>query len=229
MDKSLSLFSSPEAHSGYAQRTARIVPGLEHMHRMAGLLLAERVPVDGRVLVLGAGGGLELKAFAEMHPSWHFDGVDPAPEMLAEARATLGGLISQVELHEGYIDDAPEGLFDGATCLLTLHFLPEPERRRTVSEIHRRLKPGAPLIVAHHSFPNTDAEKDKWLARNVAFSAASGLPVSHAAKSIAAMKEHLPVLSPDEDEAVLRDAGFFDIELFYAAFTFKGWIGYKSR
>lgn len=219
-----SSFSSPHASSGYADTAARLVPGLSHMHRMAALLLAERVPVDGHVLVLGAGGGLELRAFAETQPHWRFSGVDPSPEMLSQAGATLGPHAARVELHEGYIDDAPLGPFDGATCLLTLHFLPAPERLRTVAEIHRRLKPGAPLVVAHHSFPNTDPERDRWLARFAAFSTAAGAP----AINIAALKERLPVLPPEEDVAILAQAGFSDIELFYAAFTFKGWVSYRS-
>ncbi len=40
------------------------------------------------------------------------------------------------------------------------------------------------------------------------------------------MKEQLPVLSPDRDEALLREAGFSGVELFYAAFRFRGWVGY---
>lgn len=37
------------------------------MLSMAAILLAERAPENAQVLVLGAGGGLELKAFAEAH------------------------------------------------------------------------------------------------------------------------------------------------------------------
>lgn len=40
---------------------------------------------------------------------------------------------------------------------------------------------------------------------------------------IATMKERLPVLPPEEDAALLSTAGFSDVQLFYAAFTFKGW------
>jgi tRNA (cmo5U34)-methyltransferase len=221
-------FSAARGSSGYAERTARVVPGLRDMHRMAGLLLAERVPDDGRVLVVGAGGGMELAALAETHPGWRFDGVDPAPDMLALARETLGPLATRVRLHEGYVDDAPAGPFDGATCLLTLHFLPREERLRTVREVHRRMKPGAPFVVAHHSFPTTDAGKARWLARNAAYSVAMGMPAGRAEQSIAVMKERLPVLSPEDDEAVLREAGFTGVELFYAAFTFRGWVAYRG-
>nr|WP_241696183.1 class I SAM-dependent methyltransferase [Solimonas terrae] len=194
---------------------------------MTGVLLAERAPANARILVLGAGGGLELKAFAEMQPGWHFEGVDPSAEMLELARKTLGPEAAHVRLHEGYIDSAPKGPFDGATCLLTLHFLPPAERLKTLQEIHLRLKPGAPLVVAQHSFPSEDTVRDRWLARNAAFAAASGVPVAQAKGSIAAIKERLPVLSPQQDVDLLREAGFTDIDLFYNAFTFKGWIAHR--
>lgn len=221
-------FSAARGSSDYAERTARVVPGLRDMHRMAGLLLAERVPDHGRVLVVGAGGGMELTALAETHPGWRFDGVDPAPDMLALAREALGPLATRVRLHEGYVDDAPAGPFDGATCLLTLHFLAREERLRTMREVRRRLAPGAPFVVAHHSFPTTEAGQARWLARNAAYSVAMGMPARRAEQSIAVMKERLPVLSPREDEAVLREAGFTDVELFYAAFTFRGWVAYRG-
>ena len=57
-----------------------------------------------------------------------------------------------------------------------------------------------------------------------AFAAASGVPGVQAKASIAAIKERLPVLSPEQDVDLLRAAGFADIELFYGAFTFKGWV-----
>lgn len=222
----MSFFSNPGEVATYAERVARHVPGLRDLHRMIGLLLAERVPAGGRILVLGAGGGLELKAMAEMQPTWRFDGVDPVPLMLDQARATLGDLTSSVMFHEGYIDDAPDGPFDGATCLLTLHFLEVDERRRTLEEMHRRLKPGAPLVTVHHSFPNDEAGKHKWLTRNASLIGSSGMTQSQLQNNIQLMKEKLPVLSPEQDVAVLQQAGFSGVELFYAAFTFKGWISY---
>lgn len=75
--------------AGYAARAARHAPGLHDVYRRAGLLLAERVPPSGRVLVLGAGGGLELRAFADMQPDWRFDGVDPSAEMIDQAIVNL--------------------------------------------------------------------------------------------------------------------------------------------
>lgn len=202
------------------------MPGFHALQRMATLLLAESVPENGRVLVLGAGGGLELKVFAEANPNWRFVGVDPSAEMLKLAQATLGPPASRVELHEGYVDTAPPGPFDGATCLLTLHFLPAEERLHTLEELRRRLKPGAPLVVAHHSFPQGETERTRWLNRYAAFAISSGIDAANARKAIEAIGERLPSLSPEQDVALLEEAGFEAIELFYAGFTFKGWIAY---
>lgn len=221
-------FSDPAAVASYADRTARIVPGLRDLHRMTAILLAERAPVDARILVLGAGGGLELKAFARMQPRWRFDGVDPSAQMLNLARTTLGANAARVHLHEGDIDHAPIGPFDGATCLLTLHFLPSAERLATLKALHRRLRSKTPLVVAHHSFPVEPPARDRWLERNAAFSIASGEPAAQATGSIAAIKERLPVLSPQQDADLLAEAGFTDIDLFYCAFTFKGWVAYSA-
>jgi tRNA (cmo5U34)-methyltransferase len=223
----MSSFSDPEVVSSYAENAARMVPGLRDLPMMAGALLAERAPANARILVLGAGGGLELKALAEMRADWHFDGVDPSAEMLQLARTTLGPLRSRARLHEGYIDSAPMGPFDGATCLLTLHFLPRSERLQTLKAIHQRLKAGAPLVVVHHSFPGEGAEQEKWLKRNAAFAIASGMPATQA-ENMLTLKERLPVLTPQQDAELLDEAGFRDIDLFYCAFTFKGWVAYKT-
>jgi tRNA (cmo5U34)-methyltransferase len=100
--------------------------------------------------------------------------------MLALATRTLGPLVARVSLYEGYVDSAPEGPFDGAACLLTLHFVAKEERLRTLIELRERLNPGAPLVVAHHSFQQAENEQAIWLDRYAAFAAASGVPLEKA-------------------------------------------------
>lgn len=218
----MDAFSDPDAVARYADNPPRMVPGYADMQRMAMLLLAERVPANAKVLVLGAGGGLELKVFTESQPEWSFDGVDPSAAMLELARRTLGNLADRTRLHEGLIDNAPEGPFDGAVCILTLHFIERAERARTLQEVRRRLRPGAPFIVAHFSIPQD--ERDLWLSRYAAFATASGIDRVQAESAKTGIADHLPILSPEEDEALLREAGFIGVSLFYAGFTFRGWV-----
>jgi len=35
----------------------------------------------------------------------------------------------------------------------------------------------------------------------------------------------LSILTPRDDETLLEQVGLTDIQLFYATFTFKGWVG----
>lgn len=216
-------FTDPAAVSRYAEDTPRRVPGYADLHRMTMLLLAERAPPAAEILVYGAGGGLELKAFAEAQPSWRFAGVDPSGEMLDLARNILGPHLSRIDLQQGYIGDAPHGPFDGATCLLTLHFLESKERLEVLQDIRRRLKPGAPLVVAHHSYPD-GSDPRTWLARSIAFADRTSHDTAKASAAAETMVSRLPILSSNEDQSLLRSAGFSGVALFYTGFSFRGWI-----
>ncbi len=226
MSELLAPFRDPQAVERYTEGPRRFVPGFADLHTMTGILLAERAPKDARILVLGAGGGLELKGLADMHGGWTFDGVDPSPEMLALAQRTIGAHAPRVRLHEGLIDIAPDGPFDAATCLLTLHFLPPDERLHTLREIRCRLRPGAPFVAAHSSFPQGRDERAIWLSRYAAFAVASGVDPAAVEPMRAKVEAHLSMLTPEQDEAILRAAGFSDASLFYAAFTWRGWLAY---
>lgn len=207
----------------YAEEAPRKVPGYADLHRMAMLLLAERAPQDADILVYGAGGGLELKAFAEAQPGWRFVGVDPSAEMLDLARDILGPLQARVDLRQGYMEAAPQGRFDGAACLLTLHFLKQEERLAVLQDMRRRMKPGAQLVIAHHSY-HEGSEPQVWLARSIMFADRDGRNLAEASASAKMMSANLPILSSGEEEALLDQAGFREIALFYAAFSFRGWV-----
>ena len=207
----------------YAEGPPRQVPGFDGLHRMTIMLLAERVPRDGRVLVHGAGGGLELKALGDAQPGWTFDGVDPSADMLRTAEEIAATHRDRVHLHHGFIEAAPDGPFDGACSLLTFHFIPRDVRRDTLREIRRRLRPGAPFVVAHVSFDQHEPARSQWIARHVAFAGTDPVHVEAARHAIATK---LSVLSPEEDEAMLREAGFDNVSLFHAGLSFRGWVGY---
>jgi len=217
-----------QAARHYAEGPPRQVPGFAGLHRMMNLLLAETLPSDAHILVLGAGGGLELKAMADFRPGWRFSGVDPSSDMLQLARQIPADHAARIDLTEGYIDAAPEGPFDAATSLLTFHFIPRDQRLETLRQIRRRLKPGAPFILAHISFPQTEPERSTWIARHVAYGQADDVDPAVSAKAREGIGTRLTILAPEEEEAMLREAGFAGITPFYAAFSFRGWVAYAA-
>lgn len=222
----MDAFSDPQAVARYAEGPPRLVPGFAGLQRMAAILLAERTPGKAKVLVLGAGGGLEIRAFAEAQPDWWFEGIDPSAEMIELARATIGSVEERTRLVVGLIDDAQGEPYDAAACILTLHFIEREERLRTLREVYRRLKPGAPLVVAHFSIPHDADERDLWLRRYSAFAIASGVDRTQAENARSTIAARLPILAPAEDEQLLRTAGFSGVNLFYVGFAFRGWVAY---
>jgi tRNA (cmo5U34)-methyltransferase len=226
-DNSESPFSGRSVNS-YSEGPPRQVPGYSSLHRMVSLLLAEHTPADGRVLVLGAGGGQEIKALAEAEPGWSFDGVDPSADMLRLAEQVIGSHGARVRLHEGYIGVAPEGPFDAATSILTFHFIPREERLETLKQVRHRLKVAAPFVLVHLSFPQTEPERSKWIARHVAYGLSNGADPAHVENARHAISTRLTILSPDEEVAMLHKAGFSGVSLFYAGLSMKGWVGYAA-
>ena len=53
-----------------------------------------------------------------------------------------------------------------------------------------------------------------------------GVDRERAASAGVAIAARLPLLPPEEDEALIAAAGFAKVRLFYAAFTFRGWVAY---
>lgn len=146
--------------------------------------------------------------------------------MLDLAVRTLGYDASRVRTHHGYVDDAPPGPFDAATSLLTQHFLARDERVRTVAEVRRRLAPGAPFVVVHVSMPGDDeTERETWMDRHIAYLGATGADVGDLEKARVALSQ-TPFLTPEQDRAVIEEAGFVGVMQFFSSFSLRGWVGY---
>jgi tRNA (cmo5U34)-methyltransferase len=221
-----SHYEDPDFVRQYAQGPTAFVPAYEHMQRMAAQLIRERIGNTGKVMVLGAGGGLELEAFASRCPQWTFVGVEPAEEMLkaAKDRVLQAGASERVDWHHGYIFDAPPGPFDAATCLLTLHFVPDDgAKEQTLAEIRRRLKPGAPFVLVDLCIDLASPGAATALDRYREFALESGADLERVESTCGRLVNVLKLVSAARDEALLGIAGFSQVELFYAGLSWRGW------
>lgn len=224
-----SQYDDPEFVRRYAEGPSAFVPAYAHMHRMTAQLIRERIGSAGEVLVLGAGGGLELEAFATRYPHWSFVAVDPAAEMLkvARERMRLAEASGRVSWHHGTIFDAPPGPFDAATCLLTLHFVPDDgAKERTLAAVRRRLKPGAPFVLVDLCIDLGSPEATVALARYRDFALESGADPERVDTTCGRITTVLKTVSPARDEELLLASGFSGIELFYAGLSWRGWRAY---
>jgi len=220
-------FNDPERIARYSEGPARAIPGFATLHRIIVQLLSERLGETGRVLVVGAGGGMELLSFATARPGWTFVGVDPSRPMLDQARQLLGERVQQVELRQGYIADAPPGPFDAATCLLTLWLLPDDGTKLdALRAIRDRLRPGAPFIVVDNCIGLDAPDADLQLQRFAQFGVDSGNEPRQMEHWKKVARSTLGLISPAREEALLAEAGFRGAELFFAGLSWRGWVAY---
>jgi tRNA (cmo5U34)-methyltransferase len=220
-------FEDPEFVRRYTEGPGQFVPGYTVMQRMAAQLIAERIGQSGSVLVLGAGGGLEIEHFARLQPGWTFLGVDPAEEMLASAKSRMrtAGLDARVEWVRGLIFQAPSGPFDAATALLTLHFVPDDgSKLDTLKALRARLRRGAPLIIVDLCIDKGSANLHTELNRYRDFALASGAEPADVADTCARILDVMHPVKPERVVQLLAQSGFSDVELFYAGLSWRGSI-----
>ena len=206
-----------------------IIPGYEALHRKTVVRLAERVPDDARILVVGAGGGFELEAFARMKPDWRFFALDPSAGMLGLARNRIEstGAVERVDWLQGTIAEIPRENFDAATCFFTLHCIPDDgSKLDALRAIHACLKKGAPFTLADNCIGPGRKQREKLLPRFRDYAILSGADPALAETARQANFEQLKStgVTPRREKKLLRKAGFGKLDLYYAGLSWRGWI-----
>ena len=222
-------FDDPDFVAKYVQKgPPAFTPGHSGLLQMTGVLLAERAPDDGHMLIVGAGGGLDTRALARMQPGWRFTGVDPAKKMLDLARVVLGDEINpRVELIEGGVEAAPEGPFDGATLILVLGLIPDDgSKLKTLQEIHRRLKPGAAFILVDRCDDPNGPDFDRNIDRYIAYAVASGVDPETLKNARASHRANTSMATAARNETLMAEAGFSGVHTVYFAMNWQGWAAY---
>ncbi len=116
-----------------------------------GRFLSRGLPDGARVLDVGCGRGVLLRAFADRGYDVHGTEVSAAAAQGADPRATIH-ITSRLE------DAAlPGASFDQIVLWHVFEHLPDPQA--TVKEIHRLLKPGGKAVIA---VPNFSSLQARW-------------------------------------------------------------------
>ena len=227
MKSTFDFDQNPTLTDNYDRGPRWFIPGYDASHAMAAVLLRDRIGEVGRILVIGAGGGIELSVFAREASGWSFTGVDPSAEMLSRAKQKIdeAGATERVSLIRGTAEDAPREAFDAATAFLALHFVPDDGARlRALREIHARLKHGAPFLMINGCADTKSPRFAEGQRLNAAFARRNGAPEEIIDAALRMQRENAHVLPPEREEALLAEAGFRDLRLFYVGMWVFGWI-----
>jgi tRNA (cmo5U34)-methyltransferase len=205
----------------------------EEMFKISHCCLRARLPINAKVLVVGAGTGMEISKFAPLNPGWSFCGVDPSADMLVLAKKKIAekNLASEIELRKGYVDDLKEeAVFDGATCILVMHFLKDDGAKLALLEsIYKRLKHGASfLLIDGFGEPGSLEFEEIMMAwkQYPLISGVSGETVENAFNDV--IMKMIQFIPETRILELLKSAGFTRVFKYYSGFLYGGWMGYKA-
>lgn len=211
----------------YEALARRVIPGYRTLFSMFTALIEPELPRRGRVLVVGAGTGIEIVHLKRARPDLRVHGVDPSEHMLelAERRVAEAGVDKGVSLQLGYTADVPAApRFDAATLVNVLHFVPDDGGKAALlADIARRIRPGGTFVFFDlHGGDSPDqherylsAWRRYWKLRDMSpeemcdFNGriCDGIHFAPAARSI----------------GLALEAGFEKPERFYASLLYGGW------
>lgn len=218
----------------YEQQSRIALAGYDACHELSACMLAAALGSGraARILVAGAGGGArEIVTAAALEPRWRFTAVDPSEPMLALAVARLEerGLDQRTEVVRGTVADLPEGeTFDAGTLIGVLHHLPGDEAKRAIlADIARRLRPGAPLILAgnHHSYASQPLLLAAWGER---WRQQGAGPAEVEAKRARILQGADPPHSEQAVADLLRESGFAPPLRFFSSLFWGAWIARRA-
>lgn len=174
------------------------------------------------ILVVGCGTGNELLELSQAYPTWKLEGIDPSPEMVAQARKKLNDH-TNVRLINGYVNDLPTPpQYRAATMLLVLHFVPDNGAKLALlRDLAERMLPGAPLILMDIFGSSVE------LISNLSTLLAMMPPTSNPAKVTNRLKtlpDRIEYISEHRLTSLLLEAGFRLPQRFFQAAIYGGWI-----
>jgi ubiquinone/menaquinone biosynthesis C-methylase UbiE len=175
--------------------------------REALLAQAAIRPTD-RVFDLGCGTGTLDVLIKKRFPQVEIVGLDPDPKALARARRKAAREALAIQFDQGFGDQLPypAASFDRALSSFMFHHLPAEQRRKTLREVHRVLKPGGEFHLADFEGPGD--HKQGFIRR---------LLLSHA---------HLKENSAANVIALMKDSGFADAAKVGRRSKLFGGVGY---
>ncbi|MBW4616859.1 MAG: class I SAM-dependent methyltransferase [Desmonostoc vinosum HA7617-LM4] len=231
--KTIDFDINPSITADEYEQTARLaLPGYELMHTFVLACLRSCLPETANLLVVGAGGGMELVHLGQSNHQWQFLGIDPSKKMLAIAQKKIAQhqLSQRIQLVQGYIQDLQnDAIYDAATSILVMHFISnEDDKLAFLQEIARRLKTSAPLILVDVFGIKGSAELEKIMAILHTYWQETGLPVDKQKQLLENFKNAVYPLSETKLLALLQQAGFSSVTRFYTGLWVGGWMAFKA-
>lgn len=213
----------------------RSIPGFHVMRDLvtdvAAHHLREQKAEDGLLIDLGSSTGLSVLPFYYRFPELRIWAVETSPAMLAELRRKFGRT-SRVRVIDQDLNCSPKRVIreeaNVITSILTLQFLMPAMRLKVLTEAFHALKPGGALIVVEKVLASSIGMNNDMEKLHHAHKRSRGYSWQEIDRKRLSLKTVMVPVTASKNEEDLRRAGFAEVECFYRALNFAGWVAVKS-
>jgi tRNA (cmo5U34)-methyltransferase len=220
--------------AAYDAKIRKLIPGYALLHALSLELLDEALPERATVLVAGSGTGTELAALHARCPAWQLTGVEPSADMMAQAAMRLEEACAhgRVTLVNAALsaEVLPEAVFDAATALLVVHFLPDDgQKAEFLAALARALRPGGMVLIADLCGRHGDAAFDRlfrvWRHQQTKL----GRPQASIERDFQLLRTQVYPVTPHRLAALLVAAGFSRPQPYFQALGIIGWWAHRQK
>lgn len=210
---------------------SRSVPYYEEIQRQTCELAADFATPDSNLYDIGCSTATTLLAMDPLvDPSVRFIGVDNSAAMLAKAQQKIdaAGTGRSIDLVEGDLHDAFEG--EGASVvsmILTLQFARPLYRERIAGDIYRALNDQGVLILVEKLTCEDTTLNRLYIDHYYDYKRRNGYSDIEIAKKREALENVLIPYRLEENVALLKNAGFRQVETFFRWYNFCGMVAVK--
>lgn len=210
----------------------RSVPQHDAMRQLVFDVADRYVQPGLDVVDLGCSRGEAMARFVREHGAHNRHvGLEVSAPMLEAARARFEGYINAgvVDVRE---HDLRKGYPSVRSCVtlsvLTLQFVPVEHRQRVVRDVFKSLVSGGAFVLVEKVLGATADLDRAFVDLHHVLKAANGYSRDEIERKRLSLEGVLVPLTARMNEELLRDAGFREVDCFWRALNFAGWIAVKG-
>lgn len=196
-------------------------------------LLAALLPTGATIYDLGCSTGTTLLELCRCLPAKQFRyiGIDNAEAMLAKAhkKRLMFKKSPMLSFCQGDITTCPMPGAAGILCNYTLQFLRPVTRQAFVNRLYASLPQGGVLLLSEKNIAHASQLNRVFISTYHAFKKKQGYSELEIAAKREALENVLVPFSLEENIAMLRQAGFEEIEVFFKWFNFSSLVAIKRE
>lgn len=215
----------------FSDMLERSIPQYHAMRHCVLELGVNLVKPGAAIVDLGCSTGDGLAQFMyRLGERQYYLGVDTSLPMLRAARERF-----KREIEEGFVridecdlrKDYPNTEAGLTLCVLTLQFTPLEARKRILHQAYSQTEPGGLIILVEKVRALSESIDSQMIETYHKLKVAAGYSVEEVERKRLALQGVLVPMTAVDNERMVMEAGFKDVECFWRWMNFGGWVARK--